>query len=181
MSPGPIIACVDVQYKDTSASSAIVVFQGWDSNEVIFQNVVSVLDIAEYRPGEFYLRELPCLSKVLSTISCEIDFIIVDGYVWLDDNFKPGLGARLYESLERRVPVVGIGKTRFRGAPSVEVFRGESRQPLLVTAVGISGDQAAACVVTMHGPYRIPTMIRRVDQLARSLNFEGMSTPLQTR
>jgi deoxyribonuclease V len=37
----------------------------------------------------------------------------VDGYVWLDSNGTPGLGGRLWASLDQRVCVIGVAKTRF--------------------------------------------------------------------
>jgi deoxyribonuclease V len=38
-----------------------------------------------------------------------------------------------------------------------------------VTARGLSDRYAAQLVKEMHGPHRIPTMLRRVDQLARAV------------
>ena len=46
--------------------------------------------------------------------------------------------------------------------------RGESATPLFITAAGIAAETAAAHVVAMHGPFRIPTLIKRADTLARS-------------
>jgi deoxyribonuclease V len=47
------------------------------------------------------------------------------------------------------------------------VLRGGSARPLYVTAAGLSADEAARRVRDMHGPYRIPTLLKRVDQLCR--------------
>ncbi|MEO7733094.1 MAG: hypothetical protein ABIY55_19180, partial [Kofleriaceae bacterium] len=51
----------------------------------------------------------------------------------------------------------------------IEVFRGASRSPLYVTAVSTSAEQASLPVRDAHGTFRVPTMLRRVDALARGL------------
>jgi deoxyribonuclease V len=48
------------------------------------------------------------------------------------------------------------------------VVRGGAR-PLHVTALGLDAADAAARVAAMHGPYRLPTLLKRADQLARGL------------
>ena len=57
--------------------------------------------------------------------------IIVDGYVWLGDESHPGLGGHLYAALDRKVPVIGVAKTRYcrSRAGGSEVLRGESAKP----------------------------------------------------
>jgi deoxyribonuclease V len=48
------------------------------------------------------------------------------------------------------------------------VVRGtEAKRPLYVTAAGVGVDQAAAWVRSMHGPHRLPTLLKRVDRLCR--------------
>ena len=78
------------------------------------------------------------------------------------------VGARLYHALDGKVPVIGVAKTWFKGGKALEVFRGKSKRPLFVTAAGITDEEAAAHVREMHGPDRIPTLLRRVDQLSRT-------------
>jgi deoxyribonuclease V len=53
------------------------------------------------------------------------------------------------------------------GASSPEVRRDESTKPVYVTAVGMDIALAAEHVARMHGTYRLPTMLKRVDRLAR--------------
>jgi len=48
------------------------------------------------------------------------------------------------------------------------VLRGDSRRPLYVTAAGLDPAAAALHVRSMHGPFRIPTLLKRVDQLCRT-------------
>ncbi len=51
---------------------------------------------------------------------------------------------------------------------AVKVLRGQATKPLYVTtAGGLDVDAAAQIVATMAGPHRLPSAIRRVDQLAR--------------
>jgi deoxyribonuclease V len=97
-----------------------------------------------------------------------VDLVVIGGYVWLEGEFMPGLGAHLYDALEGMIPVVGVAKTRFRGADAVcEVRRGTSGRPLFVTAVGVLVELAAEQVRSMHGDHRIPTLLTRVDRLCR--------------
>jgi deoxyribonuclease V len=53
------------------------------------------------------------------------------------------------------------------GFEAIEVRRGDSDRPLYVTAVGLEPAAAAAHVAAMHGEFRIPTLLRRADALAR--------------
>jgi deoxyribonuclease V len=74
----------------------------------------------------------------------------------------------LYQALAGKVAVIGVAKTQFAGAgAAVEVLRGRSTRPLFVTAVGMSAQRAAEHVRSMHGPDRIPTLLKHVDSLAR--------------
>jgi deoxyribonuclease V len=133
-----------------------------------------VRDVEEcrpYEPGRFYIRELPCLLSVLSLLPQNPHLVVVDGYVWLGRNKEPGLGFHLHQAFAH-VPVVGIAKTRFRGIDGSElmqaVYRGKSRNPLYVTAIGIDLNEASAAVTSMHGEYRIPEILRLTDRLART-------------
>lgn len=161
--------CVDVDYRDPDAVAACVVFREWTDAEPTEQHLQNVQGIQPYVPGQFYLRELPCLLAVLQLVREPIEVVIVDSYVWLKDETHPGLGAHLYEALQRKVPVVGVAKTCFLSAElAVPVARGEeSKRPLYVTAAGMAAQEAALCVQRMHGPYRMPTLLKMVDSLCR--------------
>lgn len=162
-----MIAALDVQYDDPklSALAAAVVFDRWDSPGQIADYTESCVDIRPYQPGEFYRRELPCLLQILKRVPEPLDTIIIDGYVTLGE--RPGLGFRLWEALGRATPIVGVAKTWFHDADARVVTRGESRAPLYITAVGLDAAAVAEHVRTMHGEFRIPTHLKRVDQLAR--------------
>jgi deoxyribonuclease V len=161
-----MIACVDVDYRDDEAQAACVLLRDWTDAVGAGVHVERFAGVAPYQPGHFYRRELPCLLAVLAKVREPLDAVIVDGYVWLRDR-TPGLGAHLYEALGRAVAVVGVAKTRFASAAAEAVVRGSSRRPLFVTAAGMDLADAADRVRRMHGPFRIPTLLRRVDQLCR--------------
>lgn len=166
MNISPLIAAVDVDYRDPGAVAAGVWFRGWSAPEVEAEVVTHLDAVAEYQPGEFYRRELPCLLAVLER-GPAAEVIVVDGYVWLGPG-RPGLGALLFEALGGRTVVIGVAKTRFASATgAVPVYRGESRSPLYVTAEGAGVTEAAGWIARMAGPYRVPEMLKRVDQLAR--------------
>lgn len=161
-----MIVCLDVDYRATSVVTACVGFHAWTDAVAAREHVVrSDQPAAPYEPGKFFERELPYLRAALAGFAEPIHLAIVDGYVWLDAG-RPGLGAHLHAALG--IPVVGIAKTHFAGADAIAVTRGESATPLFITAAGIAAETAAAHVVAMHGPFRIPTLIKRADTLARS-------------
>lgn len=163
-----MLACVDVDYRDPDALAACCLFAAWDDGAPARELTAWVTGVAAYEPGRFYKRELPCLLAVLGQVSEPLDLVVVDSYVWLDDEDHPGLGAHLYRALDGRVPVVGVAKTRYASATTARaVQRGVGHNPLFVTAAGVDVGQAAAWVQAMHGDCRVPTLLRRVDRLAR--------------
>lgn len=165
------VAFTDVHYADEAARAACVVARNWSDGTPVEEHVVSVPSVKPYRPGAFFERELPCLLQVLARISLPVRAVVVDGYVDLDEHGTPGLGAHLHAALGGGVAVIGVAKTAFRGATfATTIQRGTSRAPLYITARGIEPSEAARLVREMHGPYRIPTLLTRVDQLARGLH-----------
>ncbi|MCG3154810.1 MAG: hypothetical protein DKINENOH_01406 [bacterium] len=42
------------------------------------------------------------------------EFIVIDGYVYLDGNQKPGFGKHLYEALEEKSIIIGVAKSRLK-------------------------------------------------------------------
>lgn len=166
-----MIACTDVGYDNEAdrARAACVVLSHWTDDRAASEHVVDVDDLQPYQPGQFYRRELPCLLAVLETLADPPDVVVIDGYVWLDADGRKGLGGYLFDSLQKRVPVIGVAKTKFATATdAVQVHRGGSVRPLLVTAAGIDVHQAAQLIASMHGEHRLPTMLKRADQLSRS-------------
>lgn len=165
-----MIACVDVDYREQGASAACVLFESWTDAWPMSEVVVSIKEVEAYQSGQFFRRELPCLLAVLQAVNTRPTIVIVDGYVWLGDEHAPGLGAHLYEALDRQSAVIGVAKTRFlHTAAFLEIRRGQSLTPLYVTAVGIDLAEAARHVQDMHGAFRLPTLLKRVDQLCRGV------------
>jgi deoxyribonuclease V len=171
-----MLACLDVGYTDSQAIAGCLLFPDWTAAESTRPLVVALPISAPYQPGAFYLRELPALLAVLVRVDAPLCGIIVDGYVWLG-GARPGLGARLYDALGTRTPVVGVAKTVWGAVEttsssdacrSIPVRRGRSEKPLFVTATGMDVADAAAHVERMHGSHRIPTLLKQVDRLVRS-------------
>ncbi len=163
-----MISCVDVTYRDSHAIAACVLFRSWTDGESAGVVVRKIGRVEDYRPGKFYLRELPCILAVLREVREPLEAVIVDGYVWLGEEGRPGLGAKLHEALGQSVTVIGVAKSRFFGtAEAVPIMRGRSSRPLYVTAAGMDAKQAAQHIRTMHGAHRIPTLLKLADQLSR--------------
>jgi len=165
-----MIYAFDTYYYEDFAKTVCIAFEDWSSEKEskIFTEKSEI--ISDYESGAFYKRELPCILSLLSEIELkENDVIIVDGFVTLDDDGKIGLGGYLYQSLNQKIPVVGIAKNDF-SAPDERrraVLRGESKTPLFLTAMGIDVDEIKPKVEKMHGLYRIPTLLKKLDQLTR--------------
>ena len=126
----------------------------------------------EYESGLFYKRELPSILSILKKIQLEEDdMLVVDGFVYLDDNKKNGLGGYLFDYLDQKYPVIGIAKKDFKGIDKLkeELIRGESLKPLYITSAGIDLKRALSFVESMHGDYRIPTIVKKVDQTCRNI------------
>ena len=159
-----MLCCVDVDYQPAGVTAACIGFTSWADGLAAIEVVVRSFEAPQpYEPGAFAKRELPYLTSVLARMPA-VDAILVDAYVWLAPD-RPGLGKALHDACGR--PVIGVAKTRFEGAAAIEVVRGDSARPLYVTAVGFDAQRAADHVRAMHGEFRIPTLIRRADALAR--------------
>jgi len=163
-----VLACLDVDYRSTCVVTACVSFTSWTDAAPAASNVVrSEGAAAAYVPGQFYRRELPYLVDALARLAPLPAVIVVDGFVWLGPG-EPGLGAHLHEALAGRAAVIGVAKRPYRGTSiGAEVLRGQSRTPLHVTSIGLDLETAVANVTSMHGPHRVPTLLKLVDRLAR--------------
>jgi len=163
-----LILAIDVQYKEDSATAAGVLFTSWEVDKPHRCVVTPVSTILPYEPGAFYKRELPCIMALLKEVHEPLDVIIVDGFVSLGADQRKGLGMHLYESINKSSVVVGVAKQAFKDTPAeCALLRGESQKPIYVSAAGMSTKQAIANVASMHGKHRLPTMLKKVDQLCR--------------
>lgn len=124
----------------------------------------------------FYKRELPCIISILETMSVDAskDILVIDGYVVLSDDGKLGLGGYLYKELGESIPVIGVAKNDFfslHSSNKIEVLRGNSKKPLYITTLGIDILSASLYIKEMAGTFRIPTILRLVDQIGRTTNL----------
>ena len=166
-----MILAFDTHYKDQKAKTVCVSFANWTDSEPcnIFSEILH--GISEYEPGAFYKRELPCILSLLQKIpEGSVDFIVVDGFVVLDDGGKPGLGAHLFNNLDQKVPVIGVAKSSFfENSKHVrELKRGSSKNPLYVTAMGVDLGEAYEMIKNMHGSFRIPTLLQLLDSQSKN-------------
>ncbi len=165
-----MIIAIDVYYWENKAKAVSVEFDDWANENVLNIHSVQLENIAEYVPGQFYKRELPCILKVLECSKLdETTCIIVDGYVTLDDAGKFGLGGYLYESLDQQIPIIGVAKRKFHANTlnTRAITRGQSTNPLHVTSIGIDLDEAAQKIQQMKGAYRMPDVLKLVDTHTR--------------
>jgi deoxyribonuclease V len=167
-------AALDVHYENEKAFAACVVFNHWLDSEPTetYQAVVPVP--SQYRAGSFYERELPCLLSVLSKTEYRCSTIIIDGYVHLNKSLGKGLGTHLYKSLPYPAVVIGVAKSPLKVADCfVPIFRGRSKRPLYISSIGCKVEKAAKSILSMHGPYRIPTLLMQANQHSRSSAASG--------
>lgn len=168
-----MILAADSHHAGGTSWTAGVLFRFIADAEPIEDVVVSGATPADYVPGELYRRELPGILSLLPELGQPPDLIIVDGYVALADG-TPGLGAHLYRALDEAVRVIGVAKTPFRGADHArQLFRGGARRPLYITAAGLPLAHAEQAIRAMHGPHRIPALLKRADRLCREAAAPG--------
>lgn len=162
----------DSYYYDDKAKTVALLFENWidDSPKEVLSEILT--NIAEYEPGAFYKRELPCMLSLLQQIDlATIEAIIIDGFVVLDDAGKLGLGGHLYEFLQKKIPVIGVAKTNFATIINLKraIYRGGSKNPLYITALGMDLDQASTNIQGMYGNYRIPSLLKLLDSLTKTI------------
>ena len=121
-----VCAAVDVHYLRTGVARAAAVLAADAAfAHVLAERTAVIPRVRPYRPGQFYLRELPPLRAVLDGLS-RLGLLVVDGYADLDPGGRPGLSAHAHA--EFGIPVIGVAKSRFRTAThAVPVVRGSSR------------------------------------------------------
>lgn len=160
-----MILAIDVHYRENESKAVGVMFN-WESKQPQ-EIITSYFDtVEEYIPGEFYKRELPCLLKIIDKIDLnQLEAVIIDGYVYIDNEKNLGLGGMLWEALNKKIPIIGVAKTSFfqNKETVIEVIRGESIKPIFVSAVGFDLNLAALKIKQMHGSFRIPDILKQLD------------------
>ena len=159
---------IDVDYNNNAAHIAGVAFTAWKDAEPSAIYTSELSGIEAYEPGNFFKRELPCILKLLQEHRLTPEYIIIDGFVYLDVYNEPGLGKHLHDTLNGASAIIGVAKRPFKSTPeSCEVYRGQSSKPLYITAEGVASDDAKAHIASMHGEYRIPDLLKMADRLCR--------------
>ena len=161
-----MIIAFDTYYYENKAKTIGVSFNKWENDKPIEIYNEIIEGIAAYEPGSFYKREMPCILSLLKKIDLnDVQFIIVDGYVILDNDGKYGLGGHLYEELSEKIPIIGVAKSGYDSNKlnSKALLRGESKKPLYISAIGIELNLAFEYIKSMHGNYRMPTLLQIMD------------------
>ncbi len=164
-----MIQAIDVHYKKKYAKAVGVLFD-WDDETPKEIITTIVKEVAEYESGQFYKRELPCILELLKQIDLDkVEYIIVDGHVYVNNDKTLGLGGHLHHSLKEKIPVIGVAKNSFINTEKVSfpIYRGESRQPLFVSAIGTDIDEMSNKIKNMRGNFRIPTILKELDRLTK--------------
>lgn len=165
-----MILVVDLHYKEDDSAKAVGILFEWEDKEAREIIIEYLENVEPYVPGEFYKRELPGILKIIERVEFEkIEAIIVDGHVYVDNDKNYGLGGYLWEQLNQKIPIIGVAKRGFyyNKETVIEVLRGNSKNPLYVSAIGIDKEIAARQIQIMKGDYRIPTILKKVDSLTR--------------
>lgn len=179
-----MLLALDSYYKDNICNTSLVVFNE-NEDVAIYTDTRYSKVTSEYIPGEFYKRELPGIKKILRKFIRQhpelweqIHAVIVDSYITLKTGDKEwkGLGGHLDDYLTKyghHKIIYGVAKSKFGDCDKIsdKVLRGKSEMPLYVQTTG-APHIAAYQIARMHGKFRIPTMLKLVDQLSRKFNDE---------
>ena len=167
-----MIVAIDVHYRENEAKIVCLELDNWIDNVSSKTHIVYKRDVADYESGAFYKRELPCIIEIMEYVDLEmVECIIVDSYVYLDNDGKKGLGCYVFEHFKGEIPVVGVAKTSFHdNTKNVRpVLRGSSASPLYVTSIGMDVDVAVKRVVSMAGEFRMPTILKLLDAMTKEI------------
>ena len=164
-----MLLAIDVYYKESSAKVVGALFNWEDKTP---KKIISCTyeKVLPYESGNFYKRELPCILELLKQVQLnDLSAIIVDGHCYVNNDKSYGLGGYLYEALDAKVSVIGIAKRGFIHTNEVAfpVYRGESKNPLYLSTINYDVQKAIQHLQNMQGEYRMPTILKIVDQHTR--------------
>jgi deoxyribonuclease V len=167
-----MILAFDTWYFDHRAKTVCLAFAEWAA-AVPYKVYAEVSEnVEEYVPGAFYRRELPCILGLWQRVEeNDVEAVVIDGFVYLDDEGTPGLGGHLYAQLGGKVPVMGVAKSDFSTVQKNKraLLRGGSKRPLYITAIGMDLDRAADNIARMAGAFRMPTLLQQLDRLTKQV------------
>ena len=107
METGGAFVTVDVHYLGSGgARAAAVVAADARFCEVVAEHTEDVAEVLPYRPGEFYLRELPPIHAVLGGLS-GLGLLVADGYADLD----PGGQRDAFDRISVQAPWMEVDTT----------------------------------------------------------------------
>lgn len=168
-----MILAFDTYYFENKAKTVCIEFKEWEDDKFYKIHTEIIENIEGYTSGEFYKRELPCILSLLNKISItKVETIIIDGFVYLNDELKFGLGAFLHQKLNGKISIIGVAKTNFKTIEKnkIELFRGKSIKPIYITSVGMELNKASEKIKSMHGEYRIPSLLKELDIATKDKN-----------
>ena len=167
------ILIFDICYNEEehTANAACIKFKNFTDSPTNKNNqfyTKKCFNVADYESGNFYKRELPCIMSLIEDIDMsDVSCLITDSYVEFSEEHL-GLGKHLYNALDKKYPVIGIAKNKYKEENiSIECYRGNSSKPLYITAIDVSNQEACNIVQKMDGKYRLPEMVKAVDHLCR--------------
>lgn len=167
-----MILAFDTYYYEDKAKTVCIQFDEWTSASQSNFYIETLEGVEEYVAGQFYKRELPCILSLLRQIDLsDVSVIVVDGYVYLDDDKKFGLGGHLYNALSETIPVIGVAKSDFKQLTSFKkvLYRGKSTKPLYITSIGIDDRVAIDAINSMFGTHRLPTLLKILDTATKTV------------
>ncbi|WP_128330942.1 endonuclease V [Apibacter sp. HY039] len=165
-----MVLAIDVYYYEDATAKSVGVLFNWEDEhprKIIIENVK---DVEEYIPGQFYKRELPCILAILNKVDTkQLEAIIVDGHIYVDNNKEYGLGGYLWKHLNGEIPVIGVAKKDFfaNKETTFALVRGESKNPLYISSVGMEREKAIELIKNMKGKFRNPTILKELDQITK--------------
>ncbi|MFP5041813.1 endonuclease V [Parasediminibacterium sp. JCM 36343] len=166
-----MLLALDIYYRDDTAKAVGVLFN-WEDEQPASIIVEWIENVEPYVSGKFYKRELPCIMKIMENVELsQLEAIIIDGYVFIDNDKNYGLGGHLWEALGKTIPIIGVAKTSFfsNKGTVLPITRGESKNPLFVSAIGMDVSEAANLVRNMKGSFRIPTVLKELDRVTKEV------------
>lgn len=161
-----MVLALDVHYKDDGSAKSVGILFNWNDIQPKEILIEYINETDEYIPGEFYKRELPCLLKIIEKVNInDLEAIVIDGYVYIDNEKGFGLGGYLWKALNKQIPVIGVAKNFYHGNTEIihQIYRGKSKKPLYISSVGFELNVASDFIMRMPGEFRIPDLLKQLD------------------
>lgn len=162
------ILIVNINFQESVDTVAGVLFTKWGSGRAESVLISNVENTESYIGGEIFGRELKIVNTLLEQCKAKPDYILLNGLVYSDGHSEPGFGKRLFDELGGDVSVIGVMQKQIKGLPEeCQLCRGESGTPLFVTSVGVELMKAKELITSMHGKFRLPTLLKLAEKKSR--------------